>query len=67
MAPDTLFLAGKVFVQYRKSGGARTGVPPDFFIGALVAVSGLPLLTRDGGRYRHYFSGMALIAPEKRA
>lgn len=28
---DALFLAGKVFVQYRKSGGARTGVLPDFF------------------------------------
>jgi predicted nucleic acid-binding protein len=67
MAPDTLFLADKVFVQYRKPGGARTGVPPDFFIGAHAAVSGLPLLTGDGGRYRHYFPGMALIAPEKRA
>ena len=38
---DALFLAGKVFVQYRKSGGARTGVLPDFFIGAHAAVSGL--------------------------
>ena len=64
---DALFLAGKVFVQYRKSGGARTGVLPDFFIGAHAAVSGLPLLTRDGGRYRTYFPGMALIAPEKAA
>jgi hypothetical protein len=54
-------------VQYRKSGGARTGVPPDFFIGADAAVSGSPLLTRDGGRYRHYFPGLALIAPEKPA
>ena len=62
---DALFLAGKVFVQYRKSGGVRTGVLPDFFIGAHAAVSGLPLLTRDGGRYRTYFPGMALIAPEK--
>ena len=62
---DALFLAGKVFVQYRKSGGARTGVLPDFFIGAHAAVSGLPLLTRDGGRYRTYFPSMALIAPEK--
>ncbi len=61
---DALFLAGKVFVQYRKSGGARTGVLPDFFIGAHAAVSGLPLLTRDGGRYRTYFPSMALIAPE---
>jgi predicted nucleic acid-binding protein len=60
---DALFLAGKVFVQYRKSGGARTGVLPDFFIGAHAAVSGLLLLTRDGGRYRTYFPGMALIAP----
>ena len=62
---DALFLAGKAFVQYRKSGGARTGVLPDFFIGAHAAVSGLPLLTRDGGRYRTYFPSMALIAPEK--
>jgi predicted nucleic acid-binding protein len=62
---DALFLAGKVFVQYRKSGGARTGVLPDFFIGAHAAVSGLPLLMRDGGRYRTYFPSMALIAPKK--
>jgi len=52
---EALFLAGKVFVQYRKSGGARTGVLPDFFIGAHAAVSELPLLTRDSVRYRTYF------------
>jgi predicted nucleic acid-binding protein len=62
---DALFLAGKVFVRYRKPGGARTGVLPDFFIGAHAAVSGLPLLTRDIIRYRTYFPRMALIAPEK--
>jgi predicted nucleic acid-binding protein len=27
-----LFLAGKVFTQYRKLGGSRTGVLPDFFM-----------------------------------
>jgi len=62
---DALFLAGKVFAQYRQSGGARTGVLPDFFIRAHAAVSRLPLLPRDRGRYRTYFPGMALIAHGK--
>jgi len=59
-----LFLAGKVFQAYRKSGGGRTGVLPDFFIGAHAAVSGLTLITRDVARYRTYFPKVALIAPE---
>jgi predicted nucleic acid-binding protein len=58
-----LFLAGKVFAKYRKSGGSRTGVLPDFFIGAHAAVNGLPLLTRDVGRYRTYFPSLKLITP----
>ncbi|RUM20654.1 type II toxin-antitoxin system VapC family toxin [Rhizobium vallis] len=58
-----LFLAGKVFTQYRKAGGTRTGVLPDFFIGAHAAVQRLPLLTRDVGCYRTYFPSLKLIAP----
>ena len=64
MPRAALFLAGKVFVQYRKAGGARTAVLPDFFIGAHAAVDRLPLLTRDVGRYRTYFPSLQLIAPE---
>jgi predicted nucleic acid-binding protein len=60
-----LFLAGKVFAQYRRSGGTRTGVLPDFFIGAHATVTGIPLLTRDGRRYRSYFPTLQLIAPDK--
>jgi len=60
---EALFLAGKVFQRYRASGGSRTGVLPDFFIGAHAAVSGLALLTRDVRRYRTYFPGVELIAP----
>jgi len=60
---SALFLAGKAFQRYRAAGGARTGIPPDFFIGAHAAVEGLPLLTRDAGRYRTYFPKVDLIAP----
>ncbi|MFP1646299.1 type II toxin-antitoxin system VapC family toxin [Pontitalea aquivivens] len=62
---EALFLAGKVFTRYRKSGGVRTGVLPDFFIGAHAAVSQLPLLTRDVGRYRTYYPTVSLIIPKR--
>ncbi len=60
-----LFLAGKVFQTYRKSGGPRTGVLPDFFIGAHAAVDRLDLLTRDTARYRTYFPTVKLITPDR--
>lgn len=59
-----LFLAGKAFVQYRRSGGVKTNVLGDFFIGAHAAVSGMPVLTRDTRRYKSYFSSVRLVAPE---
>jgi predicted nucleic acid-binding protein len=63
MPRAALFLAGKVFTDYRRAGGSRTGVLPDFMIGAQAAVQNLPILTRDIGRYRTYFPGVRLISP----
>lgn len=60
-----LFLAGKAFVQYRRRGGRKAQVLPDFFIGAHAAVMGWPLLTRDAGRFRTYFPSLDVIAPTK--
>ena len=60
---EALFLAGKAFAQYRKRSGAKTGVLPDFFIGAHAAVAKWPLLTRDKGRYASYFPTVELIRP----
>ena len=61
---EALFLAGKAFLRYRRRGGGRTGVLPDFFIGAHAVVAGVPLLTRDTRRYRTYFPKLVLISPE---
>lgn len=58
-----LFLAGKAFRQYRARGGTRTGLLPDFFIGAHAAVRGWPVLTRDATRIRGYFPTVALLTP----
>lgn len=63
---EALFLAGKAFQSYRARGGTRTGVLPDFLIGAHAAVRELPLLTRDLGRYRTYFPTVSLIVPGPR-
>jgi predicted nucleic acid-binding protein len=58
-----LFLAGKAYLQYRRRGGAKAQVLPDFFIGAHAAVEGWPLLTRDASRFRTYFPRLEVIAP----
>ncbi len=59
-----LFLAARAHVRYRRRGGTRSGVLPDFFIGAHAAVRGVPLLTRDPRRYRDYFPTLRVISPE---
>jgi predicted nucleic acid-binding protein len=61
---EALFLAGKAFVDYRRRRGAKSGVLPDFYIGAHAAVAGWRLLTRDAARYRSYFPSVQLLAPE---
>lgn len=60
---EAAFLAGKVFVRYRRAGGQRHSPLPDFLIGAHAAVANIPLLTRDARRYRTYFPKVKLICP----
>lgn len=59
-----LFLAGKAFAQYRRSGGVKNNVLGDFFIGAHAAVSEMPILTRDNRRYKNYFPSVKLVTPD---
>jgi predicted nucleic acid-binding protein len=58
-----LFLADKAFLAYRRGGGIKGNVLPDFFIGAHAAVMDWPILTRDVSRFRNYFPQVDLIAP----
>ena len=60
---EAAFLAGKVFLEYRRRGGRSRSPLPDFYIGAHAAVCGHRLLTRDATRYRTYFPRLDIIAP----
>jgi hypothetical protein len=62
---SALFLAGKAFLQYRRRGGRKAQVLPDFFIGAHAAVQGWRLLTRDARRFTTYFPTLEVVAPPR--
>jgi predicted nucleic acid-binding protein len=57
------FLAGHAHADYRRAGGTREAVLPDFLIGAHAAVTGRPLLTRDPRRIATYIPGAKILAP----
>jgi predicted nucleic acid-binding protein len=61
---ESLFLAGKAFLKYRKSKGVKKSPLPDFLIGAQAAVLDLELITRDKNRYQTYFPTVKIISPE---
>ena len=63
LTPPAAFLASQAFLRYRKAKGIKSGVLPDFFIGAQAQVEGWRLLTRDAARYRSYFPSVRLICP----
>lgn len=61
---EAAFAASKAFALYRRSGGPREKVLPDFLIGAHAAIRGHTLLTRDPAGYRSYFPNLEIIAPD---
>ena len=59
-----LFLASRAHLQYRRRGGTRAMVLPDFLTGAPAAVARIPILTRDRQRFDSCFNGLKIVAPD---
>ena len=57
------FLACRLFVEYRRRGGARLSPLPDFYIAAHAAVSDRTLLTRDRARHADLLPALNVVSP----
>ncbi|RPJ63180.1 MAG: type II toxin-antitoxin system VapC family toxin [Acidobacteria bacterium] len=61
--PETAFLAGEIFKRYRREGGPRSHMIPDFLVGAHAANQAACLAADDRGYLRRYFPRLRLLAP----
>jgi predicted nucleic acid-binding protein len=61
--PEALFLASRVWRAYRKQGGQRQRILPDFLIGAHAQTQATRLLSRDRGFYGKMFPSLVLADP----
>lgn len=61
--PEAAFSAGQVFAQYRRAGGPRKSLIPDFLIGAHAMNQANGLLTSDRGYLRSYFENLKVLEP----
>ncbi len=58
------FLAGEIFKRYRREGGPRHHLIPDFLVGAHALHQAGCLAARDRGYLRRYFPHLRIIVPE---
>jgi len=63
MAPQSAYLAGQIFLRYRREGGPRQHLIPDFLIAAHATVQAERLAAIDRGYLRRYFPDLSLLAP----
>ena len=62
---DAAWLAGVTFKAYRKDGGPRAHLIPDFLVAAHARVQGNQLAASDRGYIRRYFPDLQLLRPGK--
>jgi predicted nucleic acid-binding protein len=61
--PDTAAGSGQLWRSYRRAGGSRQRVVPDFLIGVHAVAHADRLLSRDRGFFRDYFADLVVLDP----
>ncbi|WP_295530611.1 type II toxin-antitoxin system VapC family toxin [Novosphingobium sp. Chol11] len=60
---EDAFRPAQAFAEYRRRGGERQAILPDFLIGAQAEIRGWPLVTRDRKGFQSYFPDLQIIDP----
>ncbi len=63
ITPASAFVAGEIFKAYRREGGPRAHLIPDFLVGAHALHQAGRLAARDRGYLRRYFPKLRILAP----
>ncbi len=59
--PECAYLAGQIFLRYRREGGPRQQILPDFLIAAHASVRADRFAAVDRGYLRTYFPALPLL------
>ncbi len=63
ITPSSAYLAGQIFLRYRRNGGPRLNLIPDFLIAAHASVQADRIAAIDRGYLRSYFPTLKILAP----
>lgn len=63
LSDHACFLASRIWRQYRKQGGGRVRILPDFLIGAHAQAQASRLISRDSGFYKKLFPKLTVLDP----
>jgi predicted nucleic acid-binding protein len=67
ISPEAAYLAGQIFLRYRREGGQRQHLIPDFVIAAHAALQADRLAAIDRDYLRRYFPDLPLLTPTGRS